>query len=248
MTVFNGENNQNPSTPEAKADESNQSYVERLVKEKGDQWSDPEVIAKGKYEADNYIQELKAKNEELAAQAEKAAKLEELIAKIEAKATEPTSVTPQSEDSGADGSNTKTPVSEDELQSLVEKALTKREAESTVKQNLDQVNSQLEQLYGTEAEATVQKKAQELGMSKQRLQEIAAESPTAFFNLMGDKPKDFKPMTSGSVRTESVSMQTPSKRNNAYWQEMRKTNPREFNRRIDEMVQDRVRLGEAFYN
>jgi len=248
MTVFDGENNQNSSTAETNNDEGNQSFVKKLVEAKGEQWSDPEVIAKGKWEADNYIEKLEAQNEELKTAADKAAKLEELIAKIEKKATEPTDVTSQSNSSGADKSNTKTPVSEDELQSLVEKALTKREAENTVKQNLEQVNSQLTSLYGTEAEATVQKKAQELGMSKERLQQIASESPTAFFNLMGDKPKDFTPMTQGSVRTESVSMQTPTKRNNAYWQEMRKKNPREFNRNIDKMVEDRQRLGEAFYN
>jgi len=249
MTVFNGDNNQNTNTDNTNNDEGNQSYVKKLVESKGEQWSDPEVIAKGKFEADSYIEELKKQNEELKSQAERAAKLEELVAKIEKKATESTDVNSQSQSQGgANNSETKNPVSEDDLQSLVESVLTKREQESTVKQNLGQVNSQLEQLYGTEADATVQKKAQELGMSMSRLQEIAAESPTAFFSLIGEKPKDFKPMTQGSIRTESVNMQSSNKRNNAFYQELRKKNPREFARAQDQMLKDRMTQGDAFYN
>lgn len=248
MTVFNGENNQN-SSQSTNEDEGNQSFVRKLVETKGDQWSDPETIAKGKWEADQYIEQLKEQNQKLQEQAEKAKKLEELVAKIENKATDTSNVNSQSNsDAGADESQTKTHVSEDEIQSLVEQALTKREQENTVAQNLQQVNSQLDELYGTEAESTVQKKAQELGMSKERLQQIAAESPTAFFNLMGEKPKEFKTMTQGSVRTEGVNMQKSNERNFAYWNKLRKENPREFNRSMDKMVQDRERLGDAFYN
>ena len=247
MTVFNGENNQNTSIDTTKQEQGDQSFVKKLVESKGDQWADPEVIAKGKLEADAYIEELRKQNEELKSAAEKAAKLEDLIAKFEKKATEPSTVNSQSTEAGADDSKTKNPVSEDDLQSLIENALTKREQENTVKQNLEQVNSQLDQLYGSNAEEIVQKKAKELGLSKQRLQEVAAESPSAFFSLIGEKPKEFTPMTKGTVRTESVSMQTSGKRNNSFYQELRKKDPREFARLQNQMVKDRMEQGEDFY-
>lgn len=249
MSVFSGDDNQDTSNVQTNQGEGNQSFVAELVKTRGEQWSDPEVIAKGKLESDKYIEELKKQLAELEEQAGKGAKVNDLISKIEQKAAEPATAKAQSNnEGGADGSNTKTQVSEDEIQGLIEQALTKKEQESTVKQNLAQVNSHLEQMFGTEADARVQKKAQELGLSKQRLQEIAAESPNAFFNLIGEKPKDFKPMTSGSIRTESVNMQSSSKRNNTFYQELRKKNPREFAKAQDQMLKDRVQLGDAFYN
>lgn len=249
MSVFDGENNQNTSTTLTNQGESNQSFVAELVKTRGDQWSDPEVIAKGKIEADRYIEQLKQQLEEFREKAEKGAKVDSLVSKIEQEAAKTANANAQSKsNSGANESNTKTPVSEDEIQGLIEQVLTKREQENTVKQNLTQVDSQLEQMFGTEARNVVQKKAQELGLSLDRLKEVAAESPTAFFSLIGEKPKDFKPMTNGSIRTESVNMQSSVKRNNKFYQELRKKNPREFAKAQDQMLKDRLALGDAFYN
>lgn len=248
MTVFTGDNNQNATNLETNTTESNQSFVAKLVETRGNQWSDPEVIAKGKIEADAYIEQLKQELEQYKTAANKGAKVEDLVSKIEEEAARTASAKAQSSDGSANESHTKTSVSEDQIQSLIEQALTKKERENTVRQNLEQVDSQLSQMFGTEAEAVVQKKAQELGLSKQRLQEIASESPSAFFNLIGEKPKDFKPMTQGSIRTESVNMQSSSKRNNAFYQKLRKDNPREFARMQNQMVQDRMQQGDAFYN
>jgi hypothetical protein len=249
MTVFNGDDNQNTSTSQTTEDTSNQSYVKKLVETRGDQWSDPEVIAKGKIEADTYIEQLKAQLAELQEKNAKASRVDDLVAKIEQEAAKTTNANAQSQNKGgAEDSNTKNPVSEDDIQSLVEKALTSREQQNTVKQNLAQVNSHLDEMYGTEADSIVQKKAQELGLSKQRLQEVAAESPTAFFNLIGDKPKNFKPMVNGSVRTESVNMQQTGTRDFKFYQKLRKENPRQFAQAQEQMVQDRLKLGDAFYN
>lgn len=250
MTVFDGANNQNTSPEGTNEDQGNQSYVQKLVTSKGEQWSDPEVIAKGKVEADNYIEDLKKQNAELQAQVEKAKKVEDLFSKLDDKASPTTSEQNQAQSQGgANESNTQTAVSEDDLQSLIENTLTKREAEATAKQNLDQVNSQLESQFGTEASATVQKKSQELGLSMERLQAIAAESPTAFFNLIGEKQSAPAPLTNGSIRTESVNRaQNSGKRNFAYYEKMRKENPREFYHAQDAMLKDRIEQGDSFYN
>jgi uncharacterized protein (UPF0335 family) len=227
----------------------NQSYVDRLVAAKGEQWADPEMIAKGKLESDAYIVELKRQLEEAEAKSTSAAKLEDLISKIEKKAAEPVTANSQSNDpDGAQDSNTKNSLSEDDLQSLVEKALTKREEKNTLQQNIEQVNSQLEEMFGTEAASIVQKKAQETGLSLERLQAIAGESPTAFFNIIGEKPKDFKPMTQGSVRTEGVNTQPKAgTRNWRYYQELRKSDPRTYTTLQDQMLQDRQKMGDDFY-
>jgi hypothetical protein len=41
------------------------SYLQKLVETKGENWKDPEVLAKGKLEADGYIKNLEAQLEEM---------------------------------------------------------------------------------------------------------------------------------------------------------------------------------------
>lgn len=251
MSVFSGENNQTPDTAETSETQENQSYVKALVEAKGEQWQDPELIAKGKLEADKYIEDLKAEIEQLKELASKGAKVGDLISKMEQKAAEPVTAKPPSNvEDGSEGSKTKGDFSEDSIQSLVEKTLTEREQQNTVKQNLEQVESHLTEMFGTEATSVVDKKAKELGLTNDRLQEIASESPSAFFALIGEKPPEFKPMTQGSVRTESVNMQSSGKKNNAYFSKLRRENPRLFHspQTQEAMIQERIKQGEAFYN
>jgi hypothetical protein len=242
MSVFSGENNQN--TEETQVQES---FVKKLVETKGEKWSDPEVIAKGKVEADAYIEALKREIEQLKTLATQNNKVDELIAKIEQKAAQPISAT-QSGQGRTEETNTKSGISENEIQSLVEKALTERERNQSAKQNIAEVDSRLNEMYGTEAVKVVQGKAKELGLSLARLQEIASESPSAFLQLIGEKPSDFKPMVSGTIRTEAVTAQTPGTRNNAWYQKLRKENPSLFHKSQQQMLQDRQRLGDKFYS
>lgn len=247
MSVFEGVDNQNTEAAEANQGQTNQSFVQKLAEAKGDKWRDPEVIAKGKLDADAYIEQLKAELEATKKLAERAAKIEELAAKLEQKAAEPNTATASFNPVGATATQTKSALSEEDVQSLVEKTLTKREQTQTIDQNIKQVDTQLQEIFGTEAKQKLIEKSKELGLSVSRLKEIAGESPTAFFSIIGEKPKEFRPMTNGSVRTEGVSQQSSGDRTNAYYQKMRKDNPRLFQQSTEQMLQDRIRLGDRFY-
>ncbi len=58
--------------------------------------------------------------------------------------------------------NTTANLSEEHLKSLVEQTLTQREKDTTIQQNLTQVDKSLVESFGTEAAAVVKKKAEEL--------------------------------------------------------------------------------------
>lgn len=249
MSVFEGANNQNAETAEATQDQTNQSFVQKLAEAKGDKWRDPEVIAKGKIDADAYIEQLKTQVEELRKLAERGAKVEDLVAKLDQKAAQTTSANSQaSNPGGATATDTKSAISEEDIQSLVEKTLNQRETKQTLDQNINQVDQQLKEMFGTEAGSKLKEKSTQLGLSLEELKNVASKSPTAFFTLIGEQPKEFRPMTSGSIRTEGVSnQQSAGTRNNSYYQKMRKENPRLFNQSQQQMVQDRARLGDAFY-
>lgn len=248
MSVFaEGENNQTPTETQTS---EQVSYLKTLVELKGDKWTDPEVIAKGKIDADNYIEELEAKVAELSKKANQGDKIEELLTKIGQEAAKTTDAKPNQTDSGTKGADTKLGLSEDQIQSLVEKTLTDRERTQTTTQNLQQVETQLEELFGTEAKVKVEDRAKALGLSIDRLKGLAAESPGAFFALMGEKPKEYRPQLNGSIRTESVGSQNSGERTNRFYQEMRKKQPRQFYSSTvqQQMMTDRSRLGDKFYN
>ncbi len=227
-----------------------ESYVQKLVEAKGENWKDPEVLAKGKLEADGYIKTLEDQLAQMREDMKKQDYQAQILEQLQNKATESTAVNNEVPNNNGDinTQNTTAAVDEETLKSLVEQTLTQREKDNTVQQNLSQVDKELESSFGTEAAATVQKKAQELGMSMDRLRDIAAESPSAFFTLIGQPQKTFSPMVQGSVRTEGVNMQASTERDWSYYQKLRRENRNlYYSPKVQQqMFQDKARLGEKF--
>jgi DNA polymerase III alpha subunit (gram-positive type) len=227
-----------------------ESYVQKLVEAKGENWKDPEVLAKGKLEADGYIKTLEDQLAQMREDMKKQDYQAQILEQLQNKATESTAVNNEVPNNNGDinTQNTTASVDEETLKSLVEQTLTQREKDNTVQQNLSQVDKELESSFGTEAAATVQKKAQELGMSMDRLRDIAAESPSAFFTLIGQPQKTFSPMVQGSVRTEGVNMQASTERDWSYYQKLRRENRNlYYSPKVQQqMFQDKARLGEKF--
>ena len=249
------ETTQTDQSPENQAQETSpqESYVQKLVEAKGDNWSNPETLAKGKLEADGYIKTLE---EQLALMREDIQKKDyqaQVLEQLQNKATDTTAVKDgvPNNNGNTNAQNTTDSISEEHLKSLVEKTLTQRENATAVKQNLSHVDQELSKSFGTEATAVVTKKAEELGMSMDRLREIAAESPNAFFALIGEAPKaQQNPMVQGSVRTEGVNMQVSAERNWSYYQKLRRENPHEYYspRNQQQLISDKMKMGDRFGN
>ena len=235
------------------ATQPEESYVAKLVEAKGENWKNPEVLAKGKIESDRYISELETQLTQMREDLSKQDYTKELLDRLQDKAAESTAAKTampnnNNDIGGAGEENTISETSEEDLKSLVEKTLTEREQQNTVKQNLAFVDQELEKSFGTDAQATVQKKAEELGISLQRMQEIASESPNAFFSLIGEPKRNFNPMVQGSVRTEGVNMQASTDRNWEYYQKLRRENRNlYYTPKIQrQLMEDKGRLGDKF--
>ena len=229
---------------------SQESYLQKLVETKGENWKDPEVLAKGKLEADGYIKNLEDQLGQMREDLKKQEYQAQILDQLQNKATEATAVKPEvSNNNGSTTEgNTKPTLSEEDLKSLVEQTLNQREIDSTVSNNLKLVDEELEKSYGTEAQAKIQEKAQELGMSMERIKEIAAESPNAFFALIGEPKKTFSPRVQGSVRTEGVNMQASAERDWSYYQKLRRENRNlYYTPKIQQqLMEDKSRLGSKF--
>jgi hypothetical protein len=122
--------------------------------------------------------------------------------------------------------------------------------QATANQNISAVDSKLQDMYGTEASNVLLNKSKELGISLERMQNLASESPSAFFTLLGEKQESFKPMTQGSVRTDGVAMQSSSQRDWSYYQKLRRENRNEYYspKVQQQLMEDKMRMGDKFGN
>ena len=228
-----------------------ESFVAKLVAERGEQWSDPEAIAKGKIEADAHIKHLE---EQLASMREDLSKQDyakALLEQVQNKAGQADPTPELSTLSGTEASSDTTSEAPD-IQSLVEEALKAREAKQSVEANIAKVDAALTEKFGTDAPSVVASKAEALGMSLDRLRDLAAESPSAFLTLVGEAPLTQQPAApTGSVNTSSESFNGASgKKGFAHYQEMRRNNPTQYYSPSvqREMIAMRDKLGSDFFN
>lgn len=229
--------------------QTQEDWLAKIVEVKGEAFKDPQVLAKSKLESDNYIKQLEGQLTELRTELSKEEAAKKLLAELESRRQAPNanSLPKQGETNPSD---TKPELSEDVIQRLVEETLSKRETTQTAKQNAKMVQDQLVQKYGTEAKTHVEKKAQELGMSFERLSALAAESPTAFMSLIGEPKPEYKPPVSGTINTAAGNFNNPAEKNWSYYQNLRKTNKQLYfdPKTQQQMMQDKMRLGDRFGN
>lgn len=179
--------------------------VDDLVGE-GKKFKSPDDLARGKVEADAFIEDLKRQISELRSSTENqdTAKLELEALKNEMKTLRESRNT-QSRDA------TNPALSESQLKALVENTVTGLEKTRAADQNITEANTRLVKHFGTleKAQAAVKAKAVELGVSVDFLKETAAKSPTAFTNILGVVPtsgtQEF--VADNTVNTQGMSAQ-----------------------------------------
>lgn len=240
------------TTNETQQTQTKESFVDHLVGD-GKKFKDIEALAKGKLEADRHIGEITKTLDELRAELAKQdyAKnlLEQMSKGSETGAEQPPPVTTSS-------SNTEnTTQSASDFEALVEKVITAKEKSKTASQNISVVGEEMQKQYGDKTADVLKAKSLELNMSLDRLKEIAAESPTAFFQLIGVKKMGEKTSTSTGVTTQSTIRSEnfnsySQDRTFEYYQKLRKENRSlYYSPKIQNtMLQDRERLGDRFYN
>jgi molecular chaperone GrpE (heat shock protein) len=227
MSAFDSTENQQNAENNSE-NEGNQSYVAKIVAARGEKWSDPEMIAKGKLEADAYITNLERQLQELKEDLTKT-KSEQDYAKQLLETIQNGKLPSASggEDSPKEDTSTQTEdttLDPSKLEELIAQTLDKRTAAQRAQDNLNKVDSRLNESYGTDAQNAVQAKAQELGLSVDYMKSIAEQSPDAFFSLMGSpKPAQSASPPKGSVNSEAHFK--PGERNYAYYAKIRKENP-----------------------
>lgn len=248
--IFNSATTENTASADTGNGQTNASYMEQLVGE-GKKFKDIESLAKGKLEADRHIEEITKTLNELREEVSKQDYAKELLTKLQDKGTDTGTVNSATGTTAGNSAMGNTTPNASEIEALVEQLMTKKEQSRTLEQNIAVANDAVVAQFGEKAGEVVKAKAIELGMSLDRLKEIAAESPTAFLQLIGvnTQKRTESVAPKSSVRTEAFS-NTSSDRTFEYYQKLRKENKSlYYSPKVQRMLMDdRLRLGEKFYN
>lgn len=196
--------------------EAIESYMDHLVGD-GKKFKSPEELAKGKYEADTFIQKLLDEKKQLETELATRARLEDLLDQLEPPAPNTPSTTNQTAPEG-------TPAAIDET--LIENILNRREQERKALDNINEAKTQLQKFFGDDYVQKLDARASQLGISRQELDALAKKSPKAFMALVAPQSKSdplFTPPTS-KVNTP-IPHGTPQVRSWEWYQNLKKTNP-----------------------
>lgn len=242
--------NQQPSEQPNEATPTTESFLNKLVTERGEKWSDPEVIAKGKLEADAHIANLERQLAEMREDLSKSNYSKQLLDALQNKAGNTNPEPAMAHDKSGDTAAQDTTGDGVDVESLVEKTLAKREQEAKVAQNVQMVQEALTATFGSEALNTVKARADELGMSLEAMEEMAKTSPKAFLSLVGSAPQPQRNADVTSSKNTAADFNTAGKKNWNYYQNLRRTNPNQYYspRVQNEMMKAHAEQGDRFYS
>lgn len=210
----------------------NKNYLEELVGE-GKKFSDAEALAKGKAESDNYIKNLEARFDEFRTDYERvleenkaAPSLRELLDQLKTSQQRAPDRLPTQQ---LEEVKQQPSLNPDQFQSLFNETLEKHEVQKQQRQNFDTVQEKLAERFGSNAQSVLKQQAKELGLTPQRVNELAKESPQAFFRVMGldEKPvqETFMAPPRSTQRSDNFSPKNQT-RNWSFYEKMRKENPK----------------------
>lgn len=215
----------------------------------GKKYSDPDAAAKALVEKDRFIQRVLDEKRQLEADLKAQINFQAFDDRM--KALEAARLTEHREPTPAPVS-TPASVEPADLEDKIAKALADREQQTIRSRNLITVKDTLVEKLGNDYPTRVKARAKELGISLDRLNQIAAETPNAFFTLIG--------LTNSPQRVDNVappaSQHNPAafvpesnRKNYAYFQQMRKERPGEYHtpRVQQEEMKEAIRQGAAFY-
>lgn len=208
------------------------------------------AIARGKVEADKYVDHLKARHDELRQDWSKlreeynaGPKLKEYLDQLVARQSQNDHVTPLVED-------VKQPVFDpNEIEKILETKLSAREQLRKEEANYKLVESKLTEHYGSNYQSVLKQQVDQLGLDKDFVNELARKHPSVLFRTLGldgKKVDNFQVPPMSSQRIDPFAPTT--KRTNAYYQKLRKENPTAYRspKIQDQMFKDAVALGDEF--
>lgn len=194
----------------------------------GKKFKTNEDLAKGKVEADAFIEQLKHEQSELRKELESRVNAEKALEDLrtEVKALKELKTQTQTRE------NTTPQLTASEVEALVAKTITRQETERTVSQNINHANSEVVKHFGNadSAQEAVKTRATELGLTLEDLKAVAAKSPGAFLKMIlpdvdATKVQNFSGSTVNTQANLVPNGQGPKEGTKEFYDVMRAKNP-----------------------
>ena len=198
-------------------------YLDQLVGE-NKKFKSVNDLAKGKAEADRYVEVLKNKLDEATKELNTRTSLDSFLDKMKNPGNvEPPVVTPPSDAKG--------PLDDSEIEARILKALEARESQRAQETNVEKVTRVMQEQFGDNARLVINKKSKELGISANELQAMAARSPSAFFTLVGvsETPSPgLAPVVPRNGFNGAATNAVSGVKNKAYYDKMKAADPKKY--------------------
>lgn len=229
----------------------NKDYLQELVGE-GKKFKTPQDLARGKYEADNYVKTLTVKLDQMREDYLKLdtdykarAKLEDMIGQLKSGQQPLSNNTPPVND------DKKPEINPEQIMSLVDSQIKKNKVLDREQANFNVAQQKLREVFGTNYQTALNERIDELGLTVDDVNAMAKKSPTAFSKMLGLEPEQkdsFQTPPRTSQRNDTFSPKGGPKRTWSYYQEMRKNNPTLYHnpKTNIQMEKDYQALGKEF--
>jgi hypothetical protein len=225
--------------------------VAELVGE-GKKFKSVDDLAKGKIEADGFIEKLKVENAALREALNTEADPDEILKRIgsllQAKSERSTTNTP--DQTSNQSQSTAAPLTEEKVLEL----LSKREQEDKIRQNINSFNANVTKAFGDKTGEVIASRLDELGMDEAQFKDLAARNPNAALRILGLKEGGVSAGSmSSSVNTEAffgeAGKGNGEVQNFAYFTKLRRElGERYYEPHIQKQVfEARKKLGDAFW-
>lgn len=227
-------------------------YLDELVGE-GKKYSDPEALAKSRIHADNHISQLEKDNEELRQELQKRLGVEEVYERIRQERKETPEPTNQEPTTFSGEQTSSTPeISLSDVKSLVQQAVNEHISVGQQASNKEFVMAELQKRLGDNYQTVMRDRAKALGESTEDLSALAMSKPKMFLELMAPQTGRPHQPDPGVPRTHTNSGAPAGSmvRNEAYYANMRKTDPQRYHSKAVrvQMMNDAIQLGDAYFN
>lgn len=169
----------------------------------GKKFKSVEDLARGKMESDAFIQKLQREQAELREELNKRATVDEVLRKIEER-TQQRAPDLEEDDTPSDSDGNRS-VDLSAIEKMVENKVNEVQSEAQKRRNVLNVKEILVEKFGPNYQEVVDAKLAEMDVGRDWANGLAATSPKAFLNLMGE-PK--QPSQTGDVAPPQGSMRT----------------------------------------
>lgn len=227
----------------------NKNYLEELVGD-GKKFKSPEELARGKAEADLFIEQMKRDNEELRAdylrlrdEHNSGPKLQEVLNQLAELKGQRAPITPE-------GNEDKSVLDETKVANLVAEMMKQSKVADREAENVRKVESKLQEAYGPDYKRVLKQKVSELGLEEYFVNDLAKKHPEVLFRTIGvdqARGESFQAPVSSSVRRDPFGTGA-QKRTWSYYQKMRAEDPKRYHdpKTKQQMFKDYQELGSAF--